>query len=341
MRREFLAGCVVWCVLGGIAIAQPQISVSATVVNPGQAINVIVTGGPGEFYAVIGSGVNAGFNYAGIALGVGPDVAILSMGTLDGSGNADARVTPPFVGTTLDRYYVQAVTSTSPNFVPLQASHVWVVRNGDLVAGLTGPPGPAGPAGPAGPMGPAGPNGIAGPTGPTGPIGPTGATGPIGPTGPAGPAGTIAADSVTSAHVVDGTLTRADMSDAPRLSFSESFDLVSLPSGLHRVITEVTVVAPAEGHVIVNASGAFRFGNPGEVDFIACSLTTGTLLQFPYSAYATDTAVAAYSYVPFGGTRTFSVAAGSSATFRLICRGAGLEMYVDSTVLNALFVAGQ
>jgi hypothetical protein len=69
---------------------------------------------------------------------VGPDFTIISIGRLDGSGQATATVSPPFLGTTLDRYYVQAVVSPSASFIPLQAGPVRILKNADLVAGLAG-----------------------------------------------------------------------------------------------------------------------------------------------------------------------------------------------------------
>ena len=164
------------------ATAQPQIALSASVASPGQSVTVTVTGNPGEYFGVIGSAVNSGFSYAGVPLGVGPDVVIHGQGRLDGTGTATVAIAPPFTGTTLDRYYLQAVTSTSETFVPPRPSPVRAIRNGDLVLGLpatTGPQGPAGPAGPAGPQGHAGAQGAPGPQGmpgPAGPPGPAGAT---------------------------------------------------------------------------------------------------------------------------------------------------------------------
>jgi Collagen triple helix repeat (20 copies) len=184
MMLRLLAAHALVLLSVGTALAQPQISLSATVVSPGDAVVVTVNGGPGQFYAVLGSSVNAGFSYRGVELGVGRDVAILQNGVLDGSGQATVSIVPPFMGTVLDRYYLQAVQSTNQNFNPLQASHVGIVRNGDLVSGLTGPAGPEGPEGPAGPQGPPGLQGAAGPPGPAGPTGATGPAGPIGPRGP-------------------------------------------------------------------------------------------------------------------------------------------------------------
>lgn len=170
-------------------LAQPaaQLTLSTTVVTPGQAVTATVTGGPGQNFALLGSTTGAGLAHAGVSLAVGTDFAILALGTIPPSGNATVSVAPPFLLTTLDRYYLQAVTSPSAAFAPLAASTGAVIRNGDLVSGLTGPPGPAGPEGAVGPAGPAGPSG---PPGPQGAPGPPGATGPAGPTGATGPSGT-------------------------------------------------------------------------------------------------------------------------------------------------------
>jgi Collagen triple helix repeat (20 copies) len=194
--RVLIAVCIASS-LAATASAQPQIAVSTTVVAPGENVTITVTGAPGEFYALLGSSVNSGFSHSGVALGVGTDVAILSSGRLDGTGRADVRVAPPFVGTIFDRYYVQAVTSVAPNFNPLQASRVGIVRNSDLVNGLTGPQGPQGVPGTAGPSGPTGQPGAAGALGPPGPTGSPGPTGPAGPTGPRGPSDAWRGNSLT------------------------------------------------------------------------------------------------------------------------------------------------
>jgi hypothetical protein len=180
------------------------LTVDSDIVTPGNSVTATITGSPGHAFAIIGSSMGAGLAYAGVTLAVGADFAILAQGVLDGTGRTVVTITPPFRFTSLDRYYIQAATSPSPSFIPLEVSAGRVLRNADLVAGLTGPAGPTGPAGAAGPAGPtgtgvAGPpgaNGLAGATGPTGPTGiglagPTGPTGPtgIGLTGPTGPPG--------------------------------------------------------------------------------------------------------------------------------------------------------
>jgi hypothetical protein len=178
--RVLIAAVVASTLVVASASAQPQIALSTSVVVPGESVTVTVTGRPGEFYAVLGSSVNGGFSYAGVALGVGNDVVILAQGVLSGSGERSIDVVPPFSGTILDRYYLQVVTSSAQNFVPPQPSQVRAVRNGDLVSGLPATQGLQGPPGPTGPVG------AAGPVGPVGATGPQGAMGPVGPQGPAG-----------------------------------------------------------------------------------------------------------------------------------------------------------
>lgn len=152
------------------ASAQTQSSVSTTTASPGDRVTVSVTGAPRAYFAVLGSSVGGGFSYAGVSLGVGNDLAVLAHGVLDANGRASVSVVPPFTGTVLDRYYLQAITSAAPTFIPPQTAPAHIIRNGDLALGPPdgGAQGPAGPAGPVGATGPAGPIGATGPQGPSG-----------------------------------------------------------------------------------------------------------------------------------------------------------------------------
>jgi hypothetical protein len=161
----FLASCLI----AASAAAQPQVTLSSTVVAPGESIAVTVTGAPGAFYALLGSSVDTGESFAHEKLKFGRDVTLVATGTLDGAGQATLSVKPPFLGTVLDRFYFQAATSFSSKFDTLESSASAIVRNGDLVKGLEGPVGPQGPAGPTGAAGPTGPAGAQGFTGPRGP----------------------------------------------------------------------------------------------------------------------------------------------------------------------------
>lgn len=145
VRRVLVLSQLASFLCAASAAAQPQISLSTSVVTPAGSVNVTVTGAPGAFYALLGSSVDGGDPFAGPRLKVGRDVAILATDMLDGAGQATVSIVPPFTGTVLDRYYVQAVTSFSPQFDTLEASAAAVIRNGDLVSGLAGPPGPEGP----------------------------------------------------------------------------------------------------------------------------------------------------------------------------------------------------
>ncbi|MGE0363328.1 MAG: tail fiber protein [Vicinamibacterales bacterium] len=156
------------------AQAQAGLSVSTDIAAPGVAVTATITGAPGQSFALLGSTVGAGFTYRGFPMSVGPDVAILALGTIGAGGQAVVPVTPPFVFTTLDRYYLQAATAPDATFVNFAASAGRVVRNADLVGSLVGQPGPQGPQGAQGmegPPGPQGPPGLQGPTGPSGTVG--------------------------------------------------------------------------------------------------------------------------------------------------------------------------
>jgi hypothetical protein len=133
------------------ALAQPTLTVDRDVVTPGAAVIVTIVGNPGDHYALIGSGIGAGAPHAGISLAVGTNFALLASGVLDGSGRVIVNVVPAFLLTTLDRYYIQGATSTTPDFSTMQVTQGRVLRNGDLVGSLPGTIGAPGPPDPEGP----------------------------------------------------------------------------------------------------------------------------------------------------------------------------------------------
>lgn len=189
LARPFLAshvlqlGLVMATLQAAPVAGQTTLTSSQANVTPGGSVTLTVVGPPGQAYALVGSSVNAGLTFSGQALAVGPAFSVIDSGVLDGSGRVDVPFSPPFVGTLLDRFYVQAATSPSAAFSPLSLSSGLVLRNSDLVSGLAGPAGPAGPPGSGGPQGQPGAAGPAGLAGPTGPAGPPGAAGPQGPAG--------------------------------------------------------------------------------------------------------------------------------------------------------------
>jgi hypothetical protein len=172
-KRAFLFSSLASFLMTASAAAQPLVTLSSTVVTPGESVSISITGAPGASYALLGGASDDGTGFVRGGLKLGRDVALLTTGTLDGAGQATLAVKPPFLGTTLDRYYFQAATSFSPKFEVIELSSSAIVRNGDLVKGLEGPQGPQGVPGPEGPVGPAGPAGATGPRGFTGERGPS------------------------------------------------------------------------------------------------------------------------------------------------------------------------
>jgi hypothetical protein len=126
MRRLLPALCL--CLLTpALAMAQPQLSVSPSEVPSGGAITVTVTGTPGLYWALVGSFRDNGLVYGGTALAVGTDVQILGTGFFDPSGTVNVPFVPPLANG-IDEYFLQAVSSPAPNFIPLTASAGIAVR---------------------------------------------------------------------------------------------------------------------------------------------------------------------------------------------------------------------
>ncbi len=124
MKRIVLA-CLGVAVITTAAHAQSATPASY-VVAAGGATSVTLSGMGGVQYALIGSTTNSGFSYAGVNLAVGTDVQVLSIGVLDGAGQAVVPVTPPFPAR--DRFYVQAVFSQD-NFSSITPTNGVVLVN--------------------------------------------------------------------------------------------------------------------------------------------------------------------------------------------------------------------
>ena len=146
----------------------------------------------------------------------------------------------------------------------------------------------------------------------------------------------LAANSVSGANVINGSLTTADLLDAPRVAFASGEQEVVLTSA-DAVVRSVTVTTPAPGRLIVNASGYFKFSHPANVDTGRCSITTGSLLDSNHLILAEESAASAMKHVPFGATRGFNVLAGS-LTINLVCDQFSGDVAVADTSLTAMFV---
>lgn len=147
----------------------------------------------------------------------------------------------------------------------------------------------------------------------------------------------LASNAITGTTVVNGSLTRVDLADAPRCVSAEAAS-VALTTG-DMVVTQVTMVAPANSVILANATGYFYMIDGGTLDTARCSLSTNTSLDLTRMAYAREGTANSYYGLPFGLTRTFTVAGGSSTTVRLVCNRFSGSVMVESASLSALFVA--
>jgi Collagen triple helix repeat (20 copies) len=196
-------------------VAGQTLSVSPQIARSSDVVVVTITGAPGDFVALVGSSVGSGLVFGGAPLSVGTDFSVLYGPAPLTNGMASVGVPAAFFqGTALDRYYLQAVTSSNLGFFPFSLSPGVVVKNADLLGGLVMTPGPTGPTGATGPAGPAGSAGPPGPQGPTGPAGAAGVAGLPGPTGPAGPQGPTGAQGATG---LSGAAALAGQSCGPNL----------------------------------------------------------------------------------------------------------------------------
>jgi len=107
--RGALLTVVTFMTIGGVAFARQatDLIVAETVLTPGAPVTATVAGLPGDYFVVLGSPVGAGLSFGGQNLAVGTDYAVVASGQLDGSGRATVSGVPPFLFTTLDRYYLQ------------------------------------------------------------------------------------------------------------------------------------------------------------------------------------------------------------------------------------------
>lgn len=132
----------------------------------------------------------------------------------------------------------------------------------------------------------------------------------------------LAPNAVTGDNVVNNSITSVDILDGPRSAFASATGLTPLPAFTSPPanLRSVSINAPAAGKVIVYASGFFEFGSTGQDDG-RCEITTSaTAINNNFAFYGSEAsgATTAMLYVPFGSTRGFDVAAGTT-TFNLLC----------------------
>ena len=149
----------------------------------------------------------------------------------------------------------------------------------------------------------------------------------------------VADNSLTGADVADNSLTAADLIDEAGADFASGDQTVALTVA-DQTVRSVTITAPTTGRVIVNASGSFLFED-AQVDSGQCSITTGAALDTTHLISAEESGAGRDSTLnmPFGATRGFDVAAGSTA-FNLVCNEPSGTVSVLDTSLTAIFVPG-
>lgn len=147
----------------------------------------------------------------------------------------------------------------------------------------------------------------------------------------------IAANAVTGASVADGSITSVDILDAPRAGFSGA-NTTTVLTPTDTVFGTVTITAPTAGRIIANGSGYFTFSDAAVADVARCEITTGTTLTGASLIIVGETTVNAMNFVSFGGTRGFSVAAGTH-TINLVCDEFSGNTSIGDPQLTAIFVA--
>jgi Collagen triple helix repeat (20 copies) len=319
LRLPWMFVTLLWlaALVPGAALAQgPQLRLATVAVVPGQPATLVLTGNPGDHFAVGGSAVSAGWSADGMALALGADAVLLGQGRLDGAGQATLRFVPPFLGTTYDRYYVQAGTSPSPVFAPLALTAGQVVLNADLAGVIAGPAGPAGPQGPQGltgsqgaagipgidgargPQGPTGARGLDGAAGGVGPQGAQGPQGPQGPTGSQGPAGPPGLTGASGSPGIQGPIGPSDV------YVNQPESSVPLVSG---VGTTVLALKLSAGSYLLQAHMTLEYGTKNSA--LACTLLSGETVLSVASMHAdshrdTTLALSRAIVLPSSGTVT-------------------------------------
>jgi hypothetical protein len=151
----------------------------------------------------------------------------------------------------------------------------------------------------------------------------------------------VAANAITGDKVLDGSLSVADLGDAPRM-WAEPLDYGgSTLSTVASVERQITVVSPAAGQVLVIASGTFYFSNTLTIDGAGCSISTDTSFQAPEVGNVSEWTANGIKTASFAGARLFTTAAGSR-TFRLVCStngsSNGVQLFVPA--LSAVYIPG-
>lgn len=149
----------------------------------------------------------------------------------------------------------------------------------------------------------------------------------------------LAPDAITGVNVENGSLTAADIGDAPRATSVEGTQNLTLVVGNHTNVRQITLTAPAAGRVIVTASAMVNASSAGS-DWVECSLTRGTVVESTFRTAAGEVAnLPASLLFPLSLTRGFTVSPGPF-TARLVCRSNAGVISVFDTAMTAEYFPG-
>ncbi|MGD9902134.1 MAG: hypothetical protein AB7U83_01595 [Vicinamibacterales bacterium] len=149
----------------------------------------------------------------------------------------------------------------------------------------------------------------------------------------------LAPDAITGVNVANGSLTAADIGDAPRATSVEGTQNVTLLVGVHTNVRQITLTAPAAGRVIVTASATVNASSAGD-DFAECSLTRGTVVESTFRTLVGESANLPPSLLfPLSLTRGFAVSPGPFSA-RLVCRSNIGVISVLDTAMTAEYFPG-
>jgi hypothetical protein len=147
----------------------------------------------------------------------------------------------------------------------------------------------------------------------------------------------LAPDAVTGASIANGSITTADLAVAPRAASAPAQSGGTLTQ--NKTVRSVSITTAGAGTVIVNASGDFAMQSPAAQDSATCSITTGTVLDFSHRMNGAEASADSLIFMPFAGTRAFSVGAGTT-TFNLVCSLVAGSVGVENAAMSAIFIPG-
>ena len=148
----------------------------------------------------------------------------------------------------------------------------------------------------------------------------------------------IRPNAITSSAIADGAVGPDDLADTAKPgggNFSGDDQDIAL-TATDTIVRSVTIVAPAAGIAIVNASG-YGYANTIADALARCSITTGNSLDSNAFIYMRMDGTVMNSSDAFGATRGFDVAAGSN-TYNLVCDGTTGAPHIADTNMTAIFL---